>query len=169
MRAPAPQPRFERCPVGARRPAARAGLTLIELVVVMGLIGVLLGAGIGMLSTLNLGERAAIGLVQNVIRAARNTALARSSPAIVRIDRAAGTISAEGTQVVGTWHFEDERMRGGRQLDGRIGGAEVVSGGYIGKALSFTKAQRGSVATVPIDGGPAEPRCAFVNESALPM
>jgi len=134
----------------------------------MGLIGVLLGAGLGMLSSLNLGERAAVGLVQNVIRAAHNTAIARSAPASVRIDRAAGTITGFGTQVVGTWHFEDERLRGGRGLDGRAGEALFVEDGYIGRALSFTGAPRGTTASIPVqDEAAFDPTDGFTLDCAL--
>jgi hypothetical protein len=134
----------------------------------MGLIGVLLGAGVGMLASLNLGERAAVGLVQNVIRSARNTAIARSAPASVRFDRAAGTLAAHGTEVVGTWHFEDERLSGGRELTGRSGGALFVEDGYIGRALSFQGAPPGSAASVPVDGVAAfDPTDGFTLDCAL--
>jgi hypothetical protein len=134
----------------------------------MGLIGVLLGAGVGMLTSLNLGERAAVGLVQNVIRSARNTAVARAAPASVRFDRTAGTLTALGTEVVGTWHFEDERLNGGRELTGRIGEALLVEDGYIGRALSFHGAPPGAAASVPVDGVPAfDPTDGFTLDCAL--
>jgi prepilin-type N-terminal cleavage/methylation domain-containing protein len=137
-------------------PSARAtrGLTLIELVVVMGMIGVLLGMGLGLLSSLNLGERAAVGLVQNVIRSAHNSALASASPALVRFDPSAGTISAQGMAVIGTWHFESERMRGARQLDGAIDGGAIVADGFNGSALSFEGAPPGAHASVGIQSDP---------------
>ena len=133
---------------------ATCGLTLIELVVVMGMIGVLLGMGLGLLSSLNLGERAAVGLVQNVIRSARNSALASASPALVRLDPSENTISAQGMAVIGTWHFESERMRGGRQLDGLIEGGLIVADGFTGSALSFEGSAPGARASVDIQSDP---------------
>ena len=52
-------------------------MTMIELLLVMALLGLMLGAGVGMVSSLDLGRRASVGLVQNILRAARNSALTR--------------------------------------------------------------------------------------------
>lgn len=135
--------------VGVRR--ARRGLTLVELLLVMGVLGVLMGVGVGLLSSMNLGHRAARGLVQNVIRAARNSALARGAGARVRIDPNAGTILAEATEVVGTWHFEGpgEVLRGAFEVDGANQGALYADDGFVGKSLVFTRGSQGR-AVVPV-------------------
>lgn len=129
--------------------AGRSGMTLLELLLVMALIGVLMGAGVGLLSSLNLGERAAKGLVQSVIRAARNSAVARGAGARVRLDPNLGTIRAEALEVVGTWHFEGsgEVVRGAFEIDGTNLGAAYVDDGFVGRALGF---QRGGRARVEI-------------------
>jgi prepilin-type N-terminal cleavage/methylation domain-containing protein len=132
----------------------RRGFTLIELIMVMGLVAVLLGTGVGMLSSLNLGRRAAVGLVQNVIRSARNSAVARSAPARVRIDTAENTILAQGTQVIGTWHFESDAISGGLGLDGVSAGAAIIEDGYIGRAVSFAGARKGAVVEIRIQDDP---------------
>ena len=44
--------------------ARRRGLTLIELMLTMGLLALVIGVGIGSLSSLNPGQRAAVGIVQ---------------------------------------------------------------------------------------------------------
>jgi len=139
---------------GAAARGRERGLTLIELVFVMGLIGMLLGMGVGMLASLRLGDRAALGLVQNVIRAARNSAVARGAPALVRFDREARTLTAEGLEVIGTWHFESEALRGGGGLDGLLRDAELRPDGFTGKALGFAGLPPGSYAEVPVQSDP---------------
>lgn len=130
------------------------GMTLFELLFVMALIGLLVGAGVGAFSTLDFGRRAAVGMVQNVLRSARNSAQSRSAPARVRIDPAAGSITAEGMAVIGTWHFESDSLRGAFELDGRLAGAQVVEDGYIGRALS-TATTRGAYAEILVAHDPS--------------
>lgn len=113
-------------------------MTMIELLMVMALLGLLLGAGVGMVSTLNLERRAAVGLVQNILRAARNSALARAGSAQVLFDREAGTLAAHGMEVIGTWHFEG-RLAGAHQASGASGassGATFTDLGFIGQGLA---------------------------------
>jgi prepilin-type N-terminal cleavage/methylation domain-containing protein len=127
---------------------SRAGMTMLELLLVMGLLGVLLGAGVGVLASINLGERAAVGLVQNSVRSARNAALARGAGARVRIDAAQGELVAEALEVVGTWHFESQpTLLGAFELDGGALDTVLVDDGYVGKALAFP---RGSKATASV-------------------
>jgi type II secretory pathway pseudopilin PulG len=90
----------------------RAGMTMLELLLVMFLLALLLGGGVGLLSALDLGKRQASGLVRNVLRSAQNTAIASHGPARARIDLAAGTIRAESLLTVGTYHFEEQRLTG---------------------------------------------------------
>ena len=125
----------------------RGGMTLIELLMVMALLGLLLGVGVGMLSSLDLGQRASVGLVQNVIRSARNSAVARGAPARVRLDPS-GTITAEVMEVVGTWHFEGDLV-GAFGLRGANSGGVYVDDGWIGRALSFA-GQGGASAEFPV-------------------
>ncbi len=129
-------------------------MTLVELLMVMALIGLLLGAGVGMLTSIDVGQRAATGLVQNVIRSARNSAIARGAPARVRFDAASGTLVAEAMEVVGTWHFETERLAGAFGHDGVNSGGVLVEDGWIGKALSFA-GQGASFAEFPVQSDPS--------------
>jgi hypothetical protein len=146
-----------RAPAAARvRVGRRSAFTLLELLLVMGLLGLFMGVGVGVLSSMNLGERAALGLVQNVVRSARNSALARGAPARVRIDPTTGTISAEALEVIGTWHFEEtgDQVRGAFDLDGACTGAVHVDDGFIGKALALPSGAR-VYASVPVHLDPS--------------
>jgi prepilin-type N-terminal cleavage/methylation domain-containing protein len=135
--------------------ASRAGMTLLELLLVMGLLGVLLGAGVGVLASINLGERAAVGLVQNSVRAARNAALARGAGARVRIDAANGELVAEALEVVGTWHFESQpTLLGAFELDGGALDTVLVDDGFVGKALAFPRGV-GATASVAVQDNPS--------------
>jgi type II secretory pathway pseudopilin PulG len=129
-------------------------MTLLELLLVMGLMAILLGAGVGILSGLDLGRRAAVGSVQNAIRAARNSSLARNAPARVRIDVANATLVSESMAVIGTWHFENDRLEGAFGLDGVTQGAVIVDQGFVGKALSFAGG-KSAWAEVPVQNDPS--------------
>jgi hypothetical protein len=124
-------------------------MTLLELLLVMGLMAMLMGAGIGVLSSLDLGRRAAVGTVQNAIRAARNSALARNAPARVLIDVKNSTVTSDAFAVIGTWHFESERLEGAFGLDGVLRGATLIDDGFVGRALSFAGG-KGAYAEVPV-------------------
>lgn len=119
------------------RARTSAGFTLIELLLVIGLIALIMGVGLGAIMRLDTGDRVALPQVQNTLRAARNWAVARSAPARVRIDKAQGTLRAEGLQVIGTWRFEDESLDGALELDGANLGGHLDEHGFHGKAFSF--------------------------------
>lgn len=131
--------------VGSSRDSKLVGMTLIELLFVMGLIALLFGAGLGAFSSLNVGDKAARATLEATLRAANNWAIARNAPSTVRIDALAGTFSAEGMSVVGTWRFEDLPVEGAFDFIGsKKGGAEIDEDGYRGSALSFVGAPANS-------------------------
>jgi prepilin-type N-terminal cleavage/methylation domain-containing protein len=157
--------------VAARaRSRARRGLTLLELILVMGLLAIVLGAGLGAFASIDPGRRAAAGLVQNLLRTAHNTAVARRAPARVRIDPATGVIAVEALEVLGTWHFEDQDLRGGDGLDGVAVGTDDVwtEDGWLGAGLDLSRAPRGARVEVAVQDDPAfEPRLGFALELAV--
>jgi type II secretory pathway pseudopilin PulG len=129
-------------------------MTLVELLMVMVLMGLLLGGAVGLLANIDLGRRAATGMVQNVIRSARNSAQARGAPARVRFDPVGGTIVAEAMEIVGTWHFEEDSLPGAFGHNGINSGGVLVEDGWIGRALSF--AGRGAAsAEFPVQSDPS--------------
>jgi len=87
-------------------------MTLLELMLVMMLLALILGSGLGVFASLDLGKRQAAGLVRNVLRSAQNTAIATSGPARVRFDKTAGTLWAESLVTVGTYRFEGQSVEG---------------------------------------------------------
>jgi len=134
----------------AAAPAARGGFTLIELVIVMGILAILIGAGVGLVSRLRVADRAAVGIVHNTLRAARNWSVAREAPARVRIDPLKQTIQAFGMSVIGTWHFESMPVRGAFGTEGLSLGGQIVADGFTGSALSFVGEPARSRVELPV-------------------
>ncbi len=164
---PAPRPTSG----GTRGPhGPRAGLTLLELLIVMGLLALVLGVGAGSLANLDPGRRTALSTVTSTLRLARNEAVARRAPARVRIDRATGRLQAEGLRVVGTWRFEDEGLVEGFGPPAEVVGGEVprTEAGHIGRALDFAAAPPSARLAVALDEDPAcDPREGFALELAV--
>ena len=155
------------------RPSRRAGragrgVTLLELLLVMAILGIALGAGVGMFATLDLGKQQARGMVKNVLRSAQNSAIARQAPARVRIDAERGVMIAESLEVVGTWHFERNSVAGASGLDGSVsGGTLFIEDGFLGDGLYFD-GRVGTWAEIPIQIDPAfDFRDGFSIECAL--
>lgn len=137
--------------------ASRAGLTLLELLLVMAILGLVLGGGLGLFAALDLGKRQAVGLVKNVVRSAQNTAIATQAPARVRIDtkdgEAGGWLRAEALRVIGTWHFEGRDVKG-FGMEGAAPGELFSEDGFVGEALRFVGAF-GEAAVIPVNLDPA--------------
>lgn len=109
-------------------------MTLLELILVMFILALVLGAGVGTLASLDLGRAQAAGLVRNVLRSAQNTAIASTAPARVRIDVAAGSLHAESLVTVATYAFEGKSIEG----YGPAGGAEPElfdPRGFVGECV----------------------------------
>ncbi len=128
---------------GGRAPGAcsRAGVTLLELLLVMALLATIFGAGLGVFAGLDVEQRQAAGVVREVLRAARNSSLTHRAPARVRIDDKLGTLEAMRLDVIGTWAFEPteiaDEVVGAFELNGRSLGGRWIEDGWIGSALSF--------------------------------
>ncbi len=124
--------------------ARRAGLTLLELLLVMVLLSGILGTGLGMFAALDLGQRQALGLLQGELRAAQNAAVARRAPARVRFERASGRIVGSYEDVVGTWHFERADYTGAFGLTAGAREAVLDEHGYLGRCVRFESASPGA-------------------------
>lgn len=134
-----------------------AGMTLIELMLVMGLIAVMMGMGLGAFATLDPGRRAALGQVTSLLRTAHNTAVALGAPSRVILNHETGEILTVGMRVVGTWHFEDETLSGSDGIDGVFlgSGSLLDDDGFMGRGLSFDGAPAGARAEFPVQHDPA--------------
>jgi len=135
--------------------AARAGLTLLELLLVMSILGVVLGMGIGVFASIDPGRHAAVGALKSALRRAQNSALVRRAPAELRIDAEARTLVPVALEVLGTWHFEGEGLEGAFGLAGTSSGGRPVDDGYLGRALSFADEAAGAGVTVPVQDDPS--------------
>lgn len=133
----------------------RRGMTLIELMLVMGLLALLLGFGVGAISSIDVGSYGSGSLVRSVLRSAGNWSRARQAPARVRIDPKTGRMAAEGLDVIGTWHFESLPPRAAFGLDGQMIGGQLVDDGYVGKALGFYGAEDNARYEAPVHTDPA--------------
>jgi len=128
-------------------------MTLLELLLVMFILALVLGGGVGLFASLDLGRRQASGVVRNVIRSAQNTAMASGAPARVRLDLEQGELWAEALQVVGTYQFEERSVEGyGPQ--GKTGPDWFDPLGFVGAAF-HPAGLRGATAEIPIESDPA--------------
>lgn len=145
----------QRRPRSHRSDRARAGFTLVELLLTIAVISLILGLGLGTLARIDMGERVSLAEVQNTLRAARNWAVAQDSPSCVRIDAAKKTIRAEGLQVIGTWRFENDSLEGAFGVRGANLGGKPLERGYRGRALSFVGEPARSRVEFPVQTDPA--------------
>lgn len=135
-----------------------AGLTLVELMLVVTLLSFLVGIGLGVFAGLDPARHVARSLLQNVLRSAHNSAIAREASARVRLDAEKGTLTAEEIAVIGTWHFEKEPVEGAFELDGAALGLSagyISPDGYQGKALALAGQPAGARVEVPVQTDPA--------------
>ena len=137
-------------------------MTMLELLLVMAILALVVGGGLGIFSSLDLGKRQAAGLVRNVLRSAQNTAIASAAPARVRIDKARNALWAESLATVGTYHFEDQSITG----FGPAGSAEPElfdKRGFMGDCFR-PAGQLRATAEIPLERDPA---CDFTHGFAL--
>jgi prepilin-type N-terminal cleavage/methylation domain-containing protein len=145
----------------------RRGLTLIELLLVLGILSTILGLSLGMFAALDPAKRQAVGLVRNTLRAAQNSAISRRAPAAVRLDPKRNVLSPRFQEVVGTWHFESAELPGAFGIQGRLIDAEITPDGYIGSALDCAVDAEGPRAELPIQRDPSSDfRAGFALECA---
>ena len=126
-------------------------MTLIELLLVIGLLAVIAGGGMGVFASLDLEKNQATGMVKSALRAARNTARSQDLPSRVRIDIARSSLQRLSVRVIGTWHFEDEALSGAFGIGGRLEGAALSDEGWIGRGLAFEAGGPGAVALLGVD------------------
>lgn len=89
-----------------RTTRSRAGVSLLELLIVITILSVLFGIGVGAFGKLDRPDERAARALQDAWRGARLFARTESAPASVVVDGRAGHVHALGLRNVGNWHFE---------------------------------------------------------------
>lgn len=129
-----------------------AGFTLLELLVVIGVISVLFGIGIGFLGKTD-PERVAAAVLAGELRAAQMTARAEGVPTEVWVrpglDGAAGTVQARLLEPAATFHLEPGERWLADVLRPRLAG-EDVPGGRFGHARRSTPGERQPLLRFPL-------------------
>jgi len=146
------------------------GLTLLELLLVMAVMGVVLGLGLGAFTALRAPDDYALSVVRSTLRAASNQALTRGARTrVVLVREGEAEESALVPQVLftaGTWHFESEALDGAFGVGGTTTNGRIADDGYIGRALSL--GLPGSEARFDVERDPAfDPAEGFVIELAV--
>lgn len=108
------------------------GMTLIEVLVVLTLIGAISAFGVAMMRKQDKGLMLDTGsrVIRSSLRIARNSARKSGSGAIVRISPEDRSIQAFPVDIAGNWHFEDDTGAYGRRIQG---GVPIIEGGFLGK------------------------------------
>ena len=128
MRAPALTPR---------------GLTLIEIIVVMGILAMI--ATFGVATYLSMArtskEEEAAARIDVLLRQVRNSAVSSNSYAYVEIDTENRRITPWATKTIAMWHFEDTDDHGhtsGARHSATLRGAQSTRDGKIGKGVRLS-------------------------------
>lgn len=146
------------------RNAPAAGFTLLELLVVIGVLSVLTGLSLGFLGRTN-PESIAASVLAGETRAAQMTARAEGVPTEVWVrpgrDGESATVQARLLQAVASFHFEpgegvlDESLR-------PVLGGEAVANGRFGAARKNREGERSAVLRWPLAPARVDLREGFV-------
>ena len=110
------------------------GLSLIELLVVMGIIAAITSVAIGMIrrgDSTTLSEAAA-RVIRADLRLARGSARRAGLGSVVRISPSERLVEVWPSELGGSWHFEDATGARGTQV--QVGG-KLVDGGYLSRCI----------------------------------
>ena len=93
----------------SRHRAGLRGVTLLEMIIVIGLMTLMLGMGVASYIAMakNYKEDGAISQMDVILRQVRNSAVGSQSPAWVQIDAENHRITPWATRTIALWHFED--------------------------------------------------------------
>ena len=116
----------------------RAGVTLLELLLVMAVIGLVLGAGVGVISTLDVQSDRAALVVRGALRAAQSTARTEQQPAWVAAEEDGSRLVVGVPRAVYSGGFGGPLEGGARGVTPTPIGARLVDEGYLGGSVALT-------------------------------
>ena len=114
----------------------QAGMTLMELLVVMGIIAMIAGVSVGLIKKGDRGLTLEVNakLIRSALRQARNSAIETGVGAIVRLDAENAVIESAVVENGGNWHFEDDTGSRGTT----ISGGQYADGGKLGRCVELS-------------------------------
>jgi prepilin-type N-terminal cleavage/methylation domain-containing protein len=116
---------------------ASAGLTLLELLLTMAILGIVFGAGVGILVSMDLTSSSAAGLARAALATTATAARREGAPARLEVQGDGRALVVVSPRTVGTWHFERDDAVGARDLVATTFGARSIDDGHIGRAMTF--------------------------------
>lgn len=150
------------------RSTARAGLTLLELILTMGILGIVFGAGVGILTSLDLTSGQSAGLVRSALAAASGAALREGAPARLEVSTDRTSLYVIAPRTLGTWHFERDDGQGARGLQTALFGAANTDEGHMGSGLVFSGKRRDAYVELGlVAGGSFDPTAGLAIELAV--
>lgn len=121
------------------RPGSRAGFSLLELLLVMIIVGLVMGAGLGLITSIDFSSVQTAGTVRGALRGAQSAARASGAPAQVELDAEGGALRVRSFRPLTCFHFESASEEGTRGALPSINGVANVSDGYLGAGLDFSR------------------------------
>jgi prepilin-type N-terminal cleavage/methylation domain-containing protein len=131
---PAARRRANRTPRGSRR-----GFSLLELLMVMIIVGLIMGAGLGLVTSIDFSSTQTAGAVKGVLRAAQSAARATGAPTQVELDAEGRTLRVRSFRPLTCFHFESPADEGTRGALPSIQDVANVADGYLGAGLDFSR------------------------------
>jgi hypothetical protein len=139
----------------------------MELLAVISIIALLMGIGVGVFSKLNISKYAAVGIVRNALRSARESAMASGAPVTLVCDGDEQKMFDLSASPVAQFQFEDfydggtqtSQTVGAFDLRAQLNGAQVGAGGrnsgclILNKPGSYASAELGGNAEYVFSGG----------------
>ncbi|QDU69072.1 prepilin-type N-terminal cleavage/methylation domain-containing protein [Engelhardtia mirabilis] len=137
---------------GAR---ARAGVTLLELLLVMAIMAMIFGAGLGVFATANNDGALVESALRSGMRAAQTSAQLEGLPAALRVEAGGTALVLHTPRVRGSWHMErgfldgDEVGPSTQPLGYRVGAPQSAPG-FLGQGLDFQGTGGESAFVIPV-------------------
>lgn len=130
----------------------------MELLAVMSIIAVLMGIGVGIFSKLNVSKFAAVGIVRNALRSARESAMASGMPVTLVCDPEDNKMVDLSVAPLAHFQFEDfsdggtgsANTLGAFDIKAQLNGAVVAAGGRVSGGLFLNK--KGAYASANLGG-----------------